>query len=467
MTARCSHRNVFMNKKLLSGLVISFAFYGLSACGAPRFTTQAPPPPPPPPEENAPTSELEPAPVLEATDSQDEGFVLDEDRLDSLSFHQGWARVPFNFGVFGGYGLDQMNDVVAGGPGIVAGGYGVRNGDLDAMIWHSQNAVDWQREEEQASLGGPGTQVIAALASGPAGLVAVGWEKAGDDLDAAAWTSSDGLVWTRVNAAALGGEGNQGMNAVLAVGNGFIAVGWEEVGEEARAAVWTSPNGRSWSRVPHDEQIFGGMEYLANLQDILEVGGALLAVGTIEVPGDQQDLDTGIWASNDGGLSWARITNSDQELGDRDTVRYQLVSGVVYWDNLFIMGASEQNVPGSLSGEYNNGVIYSSADGISWQRIYDHKPDQRQQTLLDVAASEFGFWAVGYEVLGEQSHAAVWFSPDGRTWSQVQHSENTFGGSGLQRINAIATAGPGLVAVGITYENGEQDAAVWIYAPGR
>jgi hypothetical protein len=48
------------------------------------------------------------------------------------------------------------------------------------------------------------------------------------------------------------------MSAVVAGGPGLVAVGHDDAGEDEDAAVWTSPDGLVWSRVPHDEAVFGG-----------------------------------------------------------------------------------------------------------------------------------------------------------------------------------------------------------------
>ena len=41
-------------------------------------------------------------------------------------------------------------------------------------------------------------------------------------------------------------------------GPGVVAVGSDGQGEDVVAAVWTSPDGITWSRVPLDEAVFGG-----------------------------------------------------------------------------------------------------------------------------------------------------------------------------------------------------------------
>jgi hypothetical protein len=93
------------------------------------------------------------------------------------------------------------------------------------------------------------------ITAGPDGYVAVG-EIGPPDIDAAVWTSPDGTTWSRVpdNEGVLGGGGNgvaicpdlsaiQSMSAVAWSGDRFFAVGLEDVA----AAVWISTDGTGWN----------------------------------------------------------------------------------------------------------------------------------------------------------------------------------------------------------------------------
>lgn len=456
-----------MTRKLLSTLIASLLIALTAACSA--FTpppapgpsdignTQAPPPPPP-----LATSEAAPE-TAEETDQSNA-----PDPFAGLNFKNGWARIPFNATVFGGYGLDQMNDVTAGGPGVVAVGFSSRNGEMNAAVWVSQDGIRWERADGSPELGGTGAQAMNAIAAGPERMVAVGTEGTGSDTNAAVWISQDGLEWTRIpsTGAVFGDESQQAMYHVTAFGDGFIAVGMERTAEEIRGAAWVSRNGISWQRVDHSEAVFGGANRYVTLDHVIPVGESLLVAGSVQLP-DSEDIDTAIWFSHDGGATWTEITNSASALGDPGAPRYQIVSAIAQGPGGFIMAGTEQNIFGTSAEEYINGIIWRSTDGLNWERIFDHKPDFQQQTMLDVASGDLGFAAVGYEISGDATQAAAWFSVDGLNWEQVPHFESVFGGNGVQRMNAVAQAGPGLVAVGYTTENEEQDAAVWIYVPEK
>ena len=120
--------------------------------------------------------------------------------------------------------------------------------------------------------------------------MAVGWDGSGD---AGVWTSPDGVIWSQVphDEAVFGGDGDQVMWGVTAGGPGLVAVGWDESGSDA--VVWTSRDGISWSRVPHDEAVFGRR----GDQEMLGVaagGPGLVAVGWDNLGGF---TDTAVWVA--------------------------------------------------------------------------------------------------------------------------------------------------------------------------
>ena len=140
----------------------------------------------------------------------------------------------------------------------------------------------------------PNRKIIAVAAGGP-GLIAVGYDVSGGDADAAVWTSADGLVWSRVphDDAVFGGGDAQEMVAVAAGGPGLVAVGFDVSGGDLGAAVWTSADGLVWSRVPHDEALFGGVD-AQQMIAVIPGGPGLVAVGYGVSGGG---LDAAVWVS--------------------------------------------------------------------------------------------------------------------------------------------------------------------------
>jgi len=123
-----------------------------------------------------------------------------------------------------------------------------------------------------AVFGGPGIQQMMSVVAGGPGLVAVGSSAGGptdinySQTDAAVWTSSDGWTWSRVphDPMVLGRSyeiprlsdigGNEEMMSVIAAGPGLIAVGFTGIDDWGwDAAVWTSPDGFNWSLSPRPD----------------------------------------------------------------------------------------------------------------------------------------------------------------------------------------------------------------------
>lgn len=92
------------------------------------------------------------------------------------------------------------------------------------------------------------------------------------------------------------------MVGVIVAGPGFVAVGHDH----ADAAVWTSPDGTAWSRVPHNESVFGGedAEWMAS---VTAGGPGLVAVGSAESGGEDgpcidtagENGDAAVWLWNE------------------------------------------------------------------------------------------------------------------------------------------------------------------------
>lgn len=139
--------------------------------------------------------------------------------------------------------------LVAGGPGLVAVGdrqvelmSGSRSTGRTAdvgQIWTSVDGLDWSPASAPSDL-----EWLWSVAGGPAGLVAVaGYREP--------VVSRDGLTWQRAPLGDPAGAGLFGLmvNRVLADEHGYLAVGGIKVDAGYRAAAWSSPDGRAWTRI--------------------------------------------------------------------------------------------------------------------------------------------------------------------------------------------------------------------------
>ena len=273
-------------------------------------------------------------------------------------------------------------------------------GNIDAAVWTSVDGTTWVRVlDDEAVFGGAGAQLMWDVTMWGSGLVAVG----SSYNDAAAWTSADGTHWTPVphDEDVFGGPRIQEIESIAPGGPGLVAVGWDESGEDTDGAVWTSPDGTTWTRVPDDGAVFGG-EGMQRINRVTIGGPGLVAVG---MEGPDDNIDAAVWTSADG-IAWTKVPPDESSLG----------------------GAGEQSMWGVARG--GPGLVAVGWDG-----------------------TDTGDAGVG--------DAAVWTSEDGISWVRVPHDATVFGGEGDQIMWSLTTGGPGLVGVGWDESGGDRDAAVW------
>jgi hypothetical protein len=336
-----------------------------------------------------------------------------------------WTRAPHDETIFGGDGDQGMTAVTAWNNGLVAvgsdasfggqleeiwghskglyfGSLELLPGDSAAAVWTSADGITWDRlAHDEAVFGGNGYQTMAWITAWSGGLAAVGTS----GTDAAVWVSADGVSWERIpdNEETLGGPGTQIMTSAAAWDEGLIAVGTEMSDITAHAAVWTSRDGVSWTRVPHDTATFGGSGDPVGMTSVAAQDDRLIAVGwTI----DGYYVYPTVWTSPDGAL-WTQVTRDEAVFGSEE-VRF----------------------------------------------------------AMSVTAWSEGLAVVGWEDLSAEMNVVVWTSADGSTWSRVPHDPEVFGLRGMQQACSIAAWDGGVVAVGAYREYAEDyDAAVWYWTP--
>jgi hypothetical protein len=271
--------------------------------------------------------------------------------------------------------------------------------------------LGWSRISIDEFVIGAGARLNGVVAGGP-GLVAVG----SDALGAAVWTSTDGIAWSRVpDDAAIVRAAD--LNSVVAGGPGFVAVGSDRSG----AAVWTSPDGVTWSRVPHDEEIFGGI-YGQSMRSVTVGGPGLVAVG-LHGPHDHSDgsglddLNAAVWTSVDG-ITWSRIPANDAVFGGAG---HQMMSSVTAGGPGLVAVGSDSPV-GDEEHMYTYSAVWTSLDGTEWSRVAldELVIGGGYSAMYSVVAGDLGLVAVGYH----ESHIPIWTSMDGITWSRVADNES-------------------------------------------
>ena len=127
---------------------------------------------------------------------------------------------------------------------------------------------------------------ITAVTSGPHGFVATGQARS----EPAVWLSADGEAWERVAEGAFTGPVKLELNSASATDAGYVVIGTEGqcvsypcVGQEL--VIWTSADGRSWSRIPSSDLSAEAQAYRA------------VAWGSHFVVGGAYDGGPAIWIS--------------------------------------------------------------------------------------------------------------------------------------------------------------------------
>jgi hypothetical protein len=190
--------------------------------------------------------------------------------------------------------------------GFVAGGYaGNEFFSANARLWLSPDGLTWRQANLSATFAN--ARVWGVAAGGP-GLVAVGQSGPTDTPGPAiVWTSVDGLTWTRVPDGAVFADGR--MRAIAAVPSiGFVAVGEDLAGDTG--IIWISKDGRSWTRAPTDPS-FGRPGIQVRIYTVSAGPNGVIAAGTFD--DGVQYGEAAIWTSPDG-RAWSRVPDDPEFL---------------------------------------------------------------------------------------------------------------------------------------------------------
>ncbi len=263
--------------------------------------------------------------------------------------------------------------------------------------------------------------------------VALGGSRAGT----AVWTSRDGRTWTRQPDATGSVFGHDKITRVTRTSSGFVAVGdTSQKGDysDAVPVVWLSPDGRQWERLGNDQlkmSLSGGP---LSLIDVAAHGNAVLAYGWT-TNGKGQVVKDGVWRSADGGRTWttADVPHPKGTAGPGIAISATPTG--------FVAG---RNANGK-SEHY--GVVLTSADGQSWQPAGEiHLPGYGG--LQRIAGSDRGLVAV----IGADKKVLLARSDDGRTWQNGGEVATSPG----RTVDGVAVTAGATVVAG--HDNDGQDA---------
>jgi class 3 adenylate cyclase len=363
-----------------------------------------------------------------------------------------WVRLD-DESELGGPGTQTIKRVIAFDGGFIGVGKDTAAGDDDAAVWTVRpDGLGWTRNRDLAdALGGPGSQEVWDVEAREGSVfVAVGTDDLGGDLDAAAWLSRDGVEWSRVrhDEAVFGGSQDQGLQRVTATASGFVAVGGDTSGGDHDAAVWFTDDGVSWVREQR-EPTFGG-EAEQHMRDAAQMkDGRLVAVGYEGLKGN---YDAAAWIGRPG--RWRRVPLPAEVAGGAGD---QIMTAVTAFNGGLVVSGRE--IQGGTDA-----VIWHVTNEGKWTRV---KRDRAfsgpgNQTIWGVTSSRVGLLASGNDSQGGGLDAMLWRSRDGHRWRRVPLDEAVFGGDAEQDMRWVTSSQTRAVAVGSDSSSGSVDAAVWV-----
>src|SRR5712671_3108359 len=290
------------------------------------------------------------------------------------------------------HGDNYVGQVAEGPQGLLA--VGSVNAEGVVAIWHSTDGLTWTATPDAPSLHGRDGAFLtmAAIVPTNSGWLAVGAESlncvpgACGLVRAVAWTSPNGLQWTRRPDTA--GMQRAGMTGVVTTPSGYVAVGEaaadpSHVDSAIRPAVWTSADGRTWTRSDELPTVNVAKDAGVILDGVAVTGGRVVAVGHVETQG----VSTPAFAWSSDGGTWSSV-----QIGR--FIQSQDIRVVTVRDGLLAMF-------GFGSDATCSSAIWRSDDGSSWSCI-GNDPAFADSAVSDAAV------APGVEVLvGSGADGAV------------------------------------------------------------
>ncbi|NNL98507.1 MAG: hypothetical protein HKO63_09920, partial [Acidimicrobiia bacterium] len=274
-----------------------------------------------------------------------------------------WDRIPPDVSGLDGPGGYMIHDLTRGGPGYIAVGAALEEGQTAAAVWVSPDGISWNRVDSPSFV----DEAMFAVSAADSGIVAV-WQSAWYSPDGVewqrvetpagfgawdvahadwgyvavgerggplvqdefggwvksqrpyAWTSQDGMSWESIDLHPteewIGAE----VYSVMARGNEVVVAGSlaQRFGSyfDAPPAFWTTSDGSQWSEHPLDSLPVPGMtKPEAFIEGLAETESGMVAVGfwvhSPKAPGDEGWGRAAVWATSDEGSTWKEVSAGD------------------------------------------------------------------------------------------------------------------------------------------------------------
>jgi hypothetical protein len=174
--------------------------------------------------------------------------------------------------------------------------------------------------------------------------------------------------------------------------------------------VWSSADGRVWKHENHGQPVPWGPRAL---HYTVAHRDRIFVIGGQTMPafaGGEEAFYRDVWTSADG-VAWERI----EPEGPCWSARGMIGGAAVFNDRIWVLGGGTYDTPAMPTRQFHNDV-WSSADGQTWERHLEAAPWAPRQ-YHDVAVFDERLWVLeGYY---QRNRNDVWHSADGVHWHEV------------------------------------------------
>ena len=238
--------------------------------------------------------------------------------------------------------FQTISRMSAYGSTIVTTGTQVSDGLVRQQFFFSADGGrSWQLAPVRTVSGGqpPLGYQAARVAGGPRGWAAIATGAPG-----ALWTSPNGRSWTLVATHGLPTQPGDSILVLTGTAHGFLAAGQ---GAGGQAVIWTSPDGVTWQRMTA-----APLGLRAQGRTLASVSWAASYRNATVISGQYADGQYGTWLSTDGGSAWTPVTVPVTG-GAEGTV-----SG---------LAADGSGLIAVRPGRAGDAIAYFSPNGLTWQ----------------------------------------------------------------------------------------------------
>lgn len=233
-----------------------------------------------------------------------------------------------------------------------------------------------------------------------------GWFQSFEEPPRDVWSSHDGKAWSKAAANAPWLHSDLPMSITFA-DKMWIMGGWFKgrlPGHSASNQVWSSDDGMTW------QQVSPGAGWSPRLAaGLVEHRGRLWVLGGTEnyYFGDDKSLKSDVWSSADG-QKWKQETVS---AAWSPRAYHQVVA---LNDRIYVFGGGNY-----VPAYHAKNDVWSSSDGVNWTCETESAP-WAPRMWFSAAVYRGRMWVLGGWSKEKDNFGDVWHSADGRTWQRLE-----------------------------------------------